>query len=113
MTSHPPGRRNSGAAAPEPIQPDPRNHAQAIRCRSMLAAGCQFVPQGDAMKAKKSRGKTKSAGKRAAKDLTARRGQGARGRRSDRQANVQFQLNDSNNTHTPAPRLVHETPHQK
>jgi hypothetical protein len=65
------------------------------------------------MKAKKSRGKTKSAGKRAAKDLTARRGQGARGGRSDLQAKFQLQLNEANSTPAPAPRLVHETPHQK
>jgi hypothetical protein len=65
------------------------------------------------MKAKKSRGKTKSAGKRAAKDLTARRGQGARGGRSDLQAKLQFQLNEANNTLNSAPRLVHETTHQK
>ena len=65
------------------------------------------------MKAKKSRGKTKSAGKRAAKDLTARRGQGARGGRSDLQAKFQLKLNEANSTLTPAPQLVHETTHQK
>jgi hypothetical protein len=65
------------------------------------------------MKAKKSRGKTKTAGKRAAKDLTARRGQGARGGRSDLGQKLQLALNEANNIVTPAPRLVHETPHQK
>jgi hypothetical protein len=65
------------------------------------------------MKAKKSRSKTKSAGKRAAKDLTARRGQAARGGKSDLIEKLRFQLNEANKTTAPAPQLVHETTHQK
>ncbi|HVG78311.1 MAG TPA: hypothetical protein VNF03_09225 [Patescibacteria group bacterium] len=66
------------------------------------------------MKAKKSNRKTRSSGKRAVKDLRARKDQGAKGgARSDLLEKSRFQLNEVNKVTDPAPRLVHETTHQK
>jgi hypothetical protein len=48
------------------------------------------------MKAKERSSKTKSSGKRAVKDLRARKDQGVKGGRSDLAAKLQQQLNEAN-----------------
>jgi len=66
------------------------------------------------MTARKRNAMSKSAGKRAVKDLRARKDQGAKGgARSDLLEKSRFQLNEVNKVTDPAPRLVHETTHQK